>query len=304
MSTLLSDRPFDEELAGKFQFTNSAGELIEFEIGVRTRGKFRRARDICRFPPLRLNFKTSQTKKTLFHKQDKVKLVTHCQSSSRYASVLLREYIAYRILNTLTDVSFRVRLLRITYVDTEDDNDEDVHYGFIIEHAERLAKRLHKAVLEIPKTPTSTLDPRYLNLVSVYHYLIGNTDFSPRQGTKGDDCCHNHVLFGAEGELIWSVPYDFDQAGLVNAPHAGPNPKFRLRSVQQRLYRGRCVNNEYLDATFAIFRDRQGDILKVIDEQDSLGDRVRKSISSYVLTFYKTLESERSVRNRLVRKCI
>ena len=304
ISTLLSDRPFDEELPGKFQFTNSAGELTEFEIGVRTRGKFRRQEDICKFPPLRINFKTSQTRKTLFHKQDKVKLVTHCQSSTRYESVLLREYVAYRILNTLTDVSFRVRLLRITYVDTEDDNDEDVHYGFIIEHRERLAKRLHKPVLEIQKTRVAKLDPRYLNLVSVYHYLIGNTDFSPVLALPGLDCCHNHVLFGVAGEPIWSVPYDFDQAGLINAPHAGANPRFRLRSVKQRLYRGRCVNNGYLDATFAIFRDRQGDILKVIDEQDSIGDRVRKSISSYVLTFYKTLESERRVRSQLVRKCI
>ncbi len=304
LTTILSDRPFDEELPGKFQFTNSAGELIEFDIGVRTRGKFRRQEDICKFPPLRLNFKTSQTKNTLFHKQDKVKLVTHCQSSTRYKSVLLREYVAYRILNTLTDFSFRARLLRITYVDTEDDNDEDVHYGFIIEHRDRLAKRLDKPVVEIQKTPVSTLDPLYLNLVSVYHYLIGNTDFSPVLALPGLNWCHNHVLFGVAGEPIWSIPYDFDQAGLINAPHAGANPKFKLRSVKTRLYRGRCVNNGYLDATIAIFRDKQGDILKVIDEQDGLKDRVRKSISSYVLAFYKTLDSERRVRSQLVRKCI
>lgn len=304
LSTLRIGRPTEYELAGKLQFTNAAGETTQLDIGIRARGKFRLQKDVCRFPPLRLNFKTSQAKNTLFHKLDKVKLVTHCQLSSRYESTLLREYITYRILNALTDISFRVRLMRITYVDTENDNDESIRYGFIIEHRERLAKRLHKPLLKIPKTRVTSLDSRYLNLISVYHYLIGNTDFSPIQGIKGDDCCHNHVLFGAAGEAIWSVPYDFDQSGLVDAPHAGANPKFRLRTVKQRLYRGRCVNNDYLDATFALFTDRQDEILKLINEQDGLSDKVRKSVSGYLAKFYKILESERRINREFVKKCI
>lgn len=304
LSTLRIDRPVEYELAGKFQFTNAAGETTELDIGIRARGKYRLQKDVCRFPPLRLNFKTSQTKNTLFHNLDKVKLVTHCQSSSRYQSVLLREYIAYRILNTLTDISFRVRLMRITYVDTDNDNDENVQYGFIIEHRERLAMRLHKPYLKIPKTRVSTLEPRYMNLVSVYQYLIGNTDFSPIVGQKGHDCCHNHVLFGVAGESIWSVPYDFDHAGLVDAPHAGPNPKFRLHSVKERLYRGRCNNNDYLGATFTLFTNRQDDILKLINEQDGLSNNVRKSMSTYLTRFYKTLGSERRVKREFVKKCM
>ena len=216
MSTLLSKRPFDEELPATFQFTNSAGEAVEFDMKIRTRGRFRRKWDICRFPPMRLNFKTSQTKGTLFHKQDKLKLVTHCQNSSKYTGVLLREYTAYRILNVVTDISFNVRLMRITYVDNDGKKKDDTRYGFVIEHRDRLAKRLNKSVLEIERTSTKALDAPYANLISVYHYLIGNTDFSPIAGAPNSDCCHNYILFQNSGDPITAIPYDFDQSGLLS----------------------------------------------------------------------------------------
>ena len=304
LKVLLRERTDDEESPGKFQFTNSAGELTEFDIAIRTRGNFRRDRDICTFPPLRLNFKKSQTKNTLFHKQDKVKLVTHCRTTSRYSMLVPREYLAYRILNTLSDISFRVRLMRITYVDTEKNNAEDVRYGFIIEHRDRLAKRLDEPLLQTPKTTVSALAPEYLNLVSMFHYLIGNTDFSPVLGPAGRNCCHNQVLFGVEGKPILSVPYDFDQAGLVDAAHAGANPNFKLRNVKQRLYRGRCVNNHLLDATIATFQSNQDEILTLLNEQETLDKRARKAVTKFVGKFYETLESEKRVANEFVKKCI
>jgi len=304
LKTLTNKRPDEEELPGKFQFTNSAGQAVEFDIKVRTRGRFRRQKDACSFPPIRLNFKGSETKDTLFHKQDKVKLVTHCKNNSTYEQALLREYTAYQILNVMTDASFRVRLMRITYVNTEKKDREEVHYGFIIEHRDRLAKRLEKAVLDIPKTSVRSLQPEYTNTVSMYHYLIGNTDFSPVQGPEGDSCCHNHVLFGNEDEPVWSIPYDLDQSGLVNAPYAEPNPNFRIRSVRQRLYRGRCVNNHVLDTSIAKYKDKREKILEVVGELEAVTARSRKSMVGYVEKFYEMLNSEKRGKSEFARKCI
>ena len=304
VSALVSDRPIDEELPGTFQYTNSAGEAVEFDIKLRTRGRFRRDKSNCRFPPLRLNFVTSQTKGTLFSKQDKVKLVTHCQNSSKYGEVLLREYAAYRLLNVMTDASFRVRLLRITYIENERKKNDDVRYGFIIEHRDRLAKRMGKSVLEIPGTSPRSLNPEYANTVSMYHYLIGNTDFSSVRGSEGEVCCHNHVLFGNEGEAVWSIPYDFDQAGLVGAPHAAPNPQFKIRTVKQRLYRGRCIHNDYVSATTANFQSKREELLQVVNGLGVASERTVKSMTDYIEKFYKTLESEKRVNNALIKKCI
>ena len=304
ISTLVSERPIDTELPGTFQYTNSAGEAVELDIKLRTRGNFRRDKDNCRFPPLRLNFVKSQTKGTLFHKQNKVKLVTHCQNSSKYGEVLLREYMAYRLLNVMTDASFRVRLLRITYVENQSQRDDDVRYGFIIEHRDRLAKRIGKPVLEISSTGPQSLNPEFANMISLYHYLIGNTDFSSVKGPKEKVCCHNHVLFGNEGETVWSIPYDFDLAGLVDAPHAAPSQNFNILTVKQRLYRGRCIHNDYVSASIANYQSKREELLQVIDELKVADNRTRKLMTSYVEKFFKTLESEKRVNSSLIKKCI
>jgi len=273
MSTIIDERPIDEELPGKFQFTNSAGEVLEFDIKLRARGRFRLEKDNCRFPPIRVNFVKSQTKGTLFHKQDKVKLVTHCQNSGKYREVVLREYVAYRILNVIADASFRVRLMRITYVDTDNKNEENSRLGFVIEGKDRLAKRLGLSVLEIPSVDANSLSPEYANTVSLYHYLIGNTDFSSIKGAKAGTCCHNHALFGNEEEPVWSVPYDFDQSGLVNAPHASPNPRFNLANVKRRLYRGRCLHNDFVNATVSSYQNKREEVLQVLNEVLAVSDK-------------------------------
>lgn len=304
LTTLATERPDEEEIAGKFQYTTTAGELEEIDISLRTRGRFRRREDICNFPPLRVNFKKSQTKKSLFHKQDKVKLVTHCRNNSkRYQQVVLSEYTAYRILNVLTDISFRVRLMRITYVNTEKKNRERQSYGFFIESEDRLTKRLDSVVSELARAQVRALDPAYMNLISMYHYLIGNTDFSPIAGAE-DTCCHNHVLMGKEGELLYSVPYDFDQAGLVNAPHAGANPRFKLRNVRQRLYRGRCVNNANIDRTIARFNEKKEGILELVSNEQGIEGAPNKAMSRYVKDFYAVIDSPKRVQSQLVKKCI
>ena len=300
MVAITRERPDEQELPG----TLRVGDDV-YDVQVRTRGKFRRQKEICNFPPIRLNFKKSQTKNTALHGLDKVKLVTHCRDrSKKYEQVILREYLAYRILNALTDISFRVRLLRLTYVDSEGKQPDRTAYSFVIEHRDRMARRTGKAVVTIPRTSVDRLDSEFTNLVSVYQYLIGNTDFSPIAAAPGEDCCHNHELFGNENEPQFAVPYDFDQAGIVNAPHAGPNPRFDLRDVRQRLYRGRCVNNRHLDQTIAYFVSKKSELLALVNELEGLSKNSKRGTITYIGQFYKTIENPKSVERRLIKACI
>lgn len=303
MAKLIVERPIDSELVGKFQYTDSDGQPLEFDIQIRTRGKFRRDRSHCKFPPLRLNFKKSATKDTLFHKQDKLKLVTHCQGNKRYQQPLLREYIAYRLLNVISDISFKVRLLKITYSDSEGKRKDDVHFGFVIEHRDRLAKHINATLLEVSKTHAGLLNHEYNNLISLYHYLIGNTDFSPTSGPEDDTCCHNHVLFDGLDNGILSVPYDFDQSGLVSAPHSKPNPRFHLRDVKHRLYRGRCFNNKRVQASIAVYQEKRAEIYAVLNEVEVSNKSSIKSMTKFVDTFYKTLDSNKATQREFITKC-
>jgi len=297
------DRPVDEYVSGKFHYTAGDGELVELDVGVRTRGRYRRRPDICSFPPLRLNFKKSQVKETLFTGQDKLKLVTQCATGSYiYEQALLAEFLAYRILNLLTDTSFRVRLLRIEYVNTGVEKSFD-GYAVLIEHKDSLARRIGIPPLVVEKTTVASLEPKYLNLTSVFQYLIGNTDFSPIAGSRGGECCHNHTLFGEEGESYYSIPYDFDMSGFISAPHATPNPKLRLDSVRERLYRGRCVNNELLPATLDKFQAKRDDIEGLIRDQAGLGRTKREEILRFVSDFYRKIASTKSVNRHFVSKC-
>ena len=304
ISTILRERSDEEDVDGKFEYTDDAGELIELDIGIRTRGISRLKKETCPFPPLRLDFKKSQIKKSHFHKQDKLKLVTHCRDKSNiYQQVVLNEFLAYRILNQLTEASFRVRLLRITYVDTDGKDKDRIRYGFLIEHKDRLSKRLGMKPLALEKTTVKSLQPEYTNLISLFHYMIGNTDFSPIAGPDAE-CCHNHVLLGKEGEPLLSVPYDFDQSGIVDAPHGITNPRFKLSDARERLYRGRCVNNEHLEKTLALYNDKRDAIYALVSNQEGLLPKYRKKMMRFLDRFYDTINSEKQVERRLLKKCI
>ena len=305
LQTIMRERPNDEDTAAVLQYVDPDGNNVRLDVGLRTRGRFRRRPEICDFTPLRLNFKKSETAGTLFENQDKLKLVTHCDSNSpQYDQFVLNEYLVYRTLNLLTDLGFRVRLLRVTYVDTARDGRENVRLGFLIEHRDRMSKRIGVPTLKTRMVTFPDLDPRYTNLASVFHYFIGNTDYSPVATAPGEDCCHNHALFGREGEPIYSVPYDFDMSGFVNAPHAAPNPRFGLRSVRQRLYRGRCVNNAYLPASVGRFIEKRSEIYALINGQELLTKSSRKALLKFVDRFYSSLDSPQKIDKKLTKKCV
>jgi hypothetical protein len=300
---LISERPDEEEVAGKFRYTADDGSLVEFDVAIRTRGRLRRTKKVCRFPPLRLNFKKSEVKDSLFDKQDRLKVVTHCRKKQRYEQAVISEYLAYRIFNLLSDASYRVRLLRATYTYTDEDLQVQ-SYAIFIEHKDRLGKRLNAKTLQMNRAMAQDFRQPDLNLASVFQYFISNTDFSPIASPPGEDCCHNQTIFALEGEPNYTVPYDFDQSGLVDAPHAMPNPRFRLRSSRERLYRGRCVNNGHLPSTLSLFEEKRGEIEALIQNQQGLTKGTAKDMLAFIKQFYDLINNPRRLNREILKKCI
>lgn len=301
---LSRERPDEEEADGKFRYTAEDGTEVEFDVLIRARGNWRRNPDICEFPPLRLNFKKSQTDDTLFDKQDKLKLVTHCQNKSKpYDQAVISEYLAYRVYNALTDYSFRVRLAKVNYVFT-DRNTTLETYAVFIEHKDRLGKRIEGETVVTERVEIDSLYPDNLSLASVFQYFIGNTDFSPIGSSPDRDCCHNQLLFTSPEGPYRTIPFDFDQTGFVDAEHAEPNPRFGIRTVKVRLYRGRCENNDILPQTLQLFRDKRSEIQALIQTQPELASFTKRGMLNYVKLFYDTIDNEKYVQQRLVDKCI
>ena len=206
-------------------------------------------------------------------------------------------------LNLLTDRSFRVRLLRTNYVFSDKNRNID-NYAILIEDKERLEKRLDAKATKTERIKISELQPEDLNLASVFQYFIGNTDFSPIASVPDKDCCHNQVLLKRKEGLFLTVPYDFDQSGMVDAPHASPNPRFDIKSPRERLYRGRCVNNELLPATLDLFRNKRAAIETLIREQDGLDKKKSRSMLQFVNAFYTTIDDEARLERAIVEKCL
>lgn len=276
---------------------------VEHSIKVRVRGKSRTR--VCDAPPLRLNFVKRKTKDTVFAGQDKLKLVTHCHDSDRAQANILQEYSAYKMFSVISDVSYRVRLVRISYSDTEGrlKRDTIVRYGFLIESASELADRVGGEQLRIPGVTLGSLDKQQAAEVFVFNYMIGNTDWSLVTADGSDDCCHNTHLFDIDSQRF-IVPYDFDQAGLVNARYARPDPSIGIPRVTSRRYRGYCISSEALhDATSAI-AERRDDILGVTRQVPSLVEKDIKAMEKYLDKFFDQANDVDKLVKSFERRCL
>jgi hypothetical protein len=240
----------------------------------------------------------------VFAGQDKIKLVTDCKKGSKkFQQVLLKEFLTYKILNLMSDQSFGARLLRVTYVDTDKKGKSHDSYAFFIEEKKHIAERLGMEFIKIERTKYSALNPARSNFVNIYQYLIGNTDFSLIAGPDETDCCHNAVIYQKDTDPYISIPYDFDHAGIVDAPYAEPNPKFKISSVKKRVYRGRCANNAHLDSSLQQFLGKRDEITQLIEGLEGFDARSIKTVLAYVDGFYKDISDPKSVQKKFIKKC-
>lgn len=276
---------------------------VEQSLKVKVRGNSRRR--VCSFPPLRLNFKVHDTAPSVFQGQDKLKLVTHCRVRRASEVNALKEYAAYRIFNIISDYSYRVRLLRISYSDTDGTlkEDESVRYGFVLEPTELVAARLGAELVQAKGVSLRSLNDEQEALVYVFQYLIGNTDWSLVAAEGDDTCCHNAKLFDIE-EARYYVPYDFDLSGLVNASYAKPDGSLRIRRVTQRLYRGFCLPPDQLKDAIYTVNSRRTEIMNVIRDLPGLSEKESNNALSYIDKFFDEAADEDKLLRAFERKCL
>ncbi|MCP5093360.1 MAG: hypothetical protein GY949_20820 [Gammaproteobacteria bacterium] len=275
---------------------------VDLDVSVRMRGNSRALK--CSFPPLRLNFSSSHTDGSIFSGQKKLKLVTHCKYPDDYEANVLEEYAAYRIYSLLTDLSFRTRLLRIRYVDSDDPGRKPLlRFAFLIESENALATRLGGELIAVPHLTRNMLDARHSALGYVFQYLIANTDWSQVRFIDDDICCHNGKLIKvAEGYYL--VPYDFDMSGLVNARYAKPHPDLRLRSVRTRRYRGYCTTEEVLRDALRIVSARREEIMRIVAELPASSAKDARSRSSFLQRFFKAASNEDKLLRKFDNRCL
>ncbi|MBN1240386.1 MAG: MFS transporter [Gammaproteobacteria bacterium] len=285
-----------EEAPATLAYTGADGTRHSLEVSVKARGKWRNTGGHCSLPPLFVHFR-GDTAGTVFEGEQMLPLTTHCREKpSRFEQYVLREYLAYRIYNLLTDASLRVRLARVTYTDTGRRGRSSERYAFFTEHFESLASRLGGELWQTAAFRPQQSDPRTLATFDLFQYLIGNTDFSALKG-------HNVAYVRESSGRVVTVPYDFDFSGLVDAHYAGPPPQLPIRSVTQRLFRGFCQPELDWPALFEHFQSRRVGIEDVVTAMPGLTASSRAEVSAFVADFHDVIGSPKHRQREVIDAC-
>lgn len=292
---LLNDRngepkPFPVVLS----YTGDDSSAISIPITVKTRGHFRRQSGTCRFPPLQLGFsKTGDSLSSVFPKKGSLKLVMPC-SGDEY---VIYEWLVYKLYNLVTPESFRARLVKVKLVDEKNKKMPEPFYGIILESEGQMAARNHSVTVKTDMRPQKTMHEAFLKM-AVFEYLIGNADWSVeyRQNIK---------LIAADSLSVpVAVPYDFDHAGIVEAPYARPAEELKLHSVRERRYRGYCINDmKQFDSTIAFYNSLKQEIYKTYTSCSLLDTKYINATIKFLDEFYTTINNPEELKKEFQYPC-
>lgn len=289
-------------VTGVLGYKENDGTDMLLDVDVSTRGKSRLEQ--CSFPPLSIRLKRQQADATIFSGENKLKLVTQCGSRNVYRRYLNQEYAIYKIYNRLSDHSFRVRMLEVSYRDSTGRRKDKVQPAFFIESSKAAAERLGMTAIDTDVIKVPQLEPVELSTFTLFQFMIGNTDWSVRKGPGEDGCCHNgKAIAPADSADGWVVlPYDFDQAGLINTHYSAPSDILPIKSVRQRLYRGFCSNNDHLGSTIALFNDNRAAIEALIGNGPD-GPSRNKSALKFVRSFFEIINDSKKRQKKIIDAC-
>ena len=267
------------------------------DMRMKARGNFRRSH--CNMAPFWLNIAEANIQNVELQDIKRIKVVTNCKGSTAYNDYVLKEFLAYKIYNILTPVSFRVRLVEMRYVDTGRKNKASEGWAFLIEPEELLAERVGATVIKRDNLPMSLMKPADMDLTALFLYMIGNSDYS----VTGR---HNIKILGMPGfgtQGYTPVPYDFDYAGIVNAYYAIPGDNLGIKSVTERYYLGPCSEESVLRPVIEQINQHREDILTMVNDFEYLDLKKRKQVINYIEEYFDMAERVDLLVNDVERTC-
>lgn len=274
------------------------GVTITNEVRIKARGNSRKKR--CFFPPIKLNISKADVKNKYLEDTKTIKLVTHCKQSLTYETYILKEYLVYKLYNVITPNSFRVRLLEVDYVDTGKKGKNVDTWAFLIEPEGMLAERLDMFNIKNNELSQKYMEPEDMVRVSLFNYMIGNTDFSVNGRHNLKVLQPNDVT----QPLGIPVPYDFDYSGLVNATYAVPYEGLGIKSVKERYYVGLCQNEASFESILKEFLNKKEQLLKVVEDFQYLEPRDKKYVINYLNEFFEEAKRPSFISNHIKSTCL
>lgn len=267
---------------------------VSIRLMVKTRGNFRRNAENCKMPPLLLSFpRKEKIKGSAFENQKKLKLVVPCQGDE----YVIREWLVYKLYNLLTEKSFKAKLVQVEFEDSINRSTK-THYCMLLEDEKKLADRNKSFVWNKKMLSMKSVEKKEFIKMAVFQYMIGNTDWSVPylQNIK--------LITNDSTKAPFAIPYDFDHAGIVDAPYAKPAPELEIFSIRQRIYRGFCENDKKSFAkTFELFNELKDDFYKVYTSCSLLNGKYIRATTKFLNDFYKVINSDKATDTEFGNPC-
>ena len=290
--SLLNDRSDSAEFHNaKLWYYDKYCGKTKLNIKLRTRGNFRLKREHCEFPPLRIKFYKGEINGTLFHDQEKIKMVTHCLADI----YVLREYIIYIIYNILTEKSYNVRLAQLHYINSGLIKDTTINYAFFLENSKLMALRNGGKTIKNQKISKDELDLNYVTILYLYQFMIGNTDWDI-------DLIKNIKFIDINRyDRIIPVPYDFDWSEIVDAPYTNIGAYVGNEPWNKRKMKNLERSDEELKIAFKYFISKKEEIYNLITDFQYLSYSESRIILDYLDVFYSIVEKRNLTKKRFLK---
>ena len=238
---------------------------------------------MCGFPPLKLNFNKSELSDNGLSKADEYKLVTHCLEGEEGDVNIVKEFLAYQLYQQVSPLSYRSKLLKITYQDTKSDN-KIVGMAILLEDKSSFEKRHDLSEMKDTfSLPRSNFDDSNFRTHGLFQYLIGNVDWSSAISKNMD------IYKSKENGKMFIVPYDFDFSGFVNVSYAVPNKDYNQKKVRDRLLLEADESDSLYQKEIQKFITLKPSFIDLIKKQKGLEMEVKIDLENYINSFYDNI---------------
>ena len=266
------------------------------EIMIRRRGNYRLKK--CYFPPITVKFNKKEVKKTAFKGHKKLKLVMPCLLQKDNNDNVIKEYLAYKLFESISPYHFKTRLVDLTFDEIKGQKIKTHNIkGILIEDDKSVANRFNGKVYKRYSHPLNH-EPVASVKNTLFQFMIGNTDFSQAY-------LHNVKVVYIDNNMI-PLPYDFDMSGFVNCSYAVVSQiqgeSLGITSVKDRLYRGFVRDESVFYQVRNEFLDKKNDMLSILDKNETYFSDPREfEISkSYILGFFDIMINDKKFKSQII----
>ncbi len=261
-----------------------------YEIEVKPRGKYRRK--TCFYPPLKLKFKKKVLKADGLDTLNDIKLVLPCLEDDRGDDLIVKEYLAYKMFEQVTDACVKVKLIKLTIIDTHTGKKKTV-IAMLAEDEEETNKRMKGQIVEQYGLPLDSMLINQFATVVMFEYMIGNTDWDVSM------IRNVRTIRAPETGKVVVIPYDFDFSGLVSAPYASPSSDSGLKTVRDRFLYANGLSPEQLRrGTQRLLSARKEFI--AICRNKYLPREEQDNLIGYLESFFARAESNKDMPTTLI----